>query len=214
VDLAIKVPRKARPEVSIWKGKIVIRGLDNGAAVQANQADVDVRQVSGRISSHITSGRQQFAEILDAHLLASTLQGDMAMDWVTGQVLDVWAYTGDLSAERVRFRELSLRTMRGDIRVKAVMVPGGRYQVSSYHGDVEFWFETAVPVRVVTRAAAGRVSLPDDVRQGMVVAQRNEQSFLFEGQGKRFRPANVHLYSRTGDVRVDAVRVLGVRTSW
>ncbi len=214
IDLAIKIPRGARPDISIWKGKVVISGLDNGAVVQANQAEVDMRNMSGDISSHIAAGRQQFAEISNTTLLASTLDGDMALDLVSGQVLDAWAHTGDLSAQRVRFREIALRTLRGDIRVRAQLLAGGRYQISSFQGDVEIALESVGPVRVTTVAEGGRISLPDDVRAGVMTPEYENGSFFIEGRGKRLKPAEVRLYSKRGDVRVDTVRVLGVRTTW
>jgi DUF4097 and DUF4098 domain-containing protein YvlB len=198
INLIIKVPRAARPDVSIWKGQVWIAGVDNGAAVNANQADVDMRRVSGAIESHVAQGRQQFAELLGADVVASSLRGDVALEWVTGDLLDAWTHTGDLIAERLRVRRISLRTVRGNVFVKAQMMAGGRYEFLSYHGDVEVGVDRGVPVKLDARSHAGRVSLPEEFRTRM----QGDEPLLFAEERRGAGRADLRIRSRHGDVRL------------
>jgi hypothetical protein len=67
---------------------------------------------------------------------------------------------GDVSARRIRVRDLSVRIMRGSIRLEGEAVAGGRYAVASYWGNVEVKFRTGASMRLRARARSGEVRLP------------------------------------------------------
>lgn len=196
VDLEIAVPRHVRPSVKVWKGHVRVEQIDNGAEVLANEANVDFRQVSGRIRSHSTLGRQQFRELVQVTLESLALEGDLAFRDVQGDALTAFTHRGEISATGLVVRKLNLRTFRGPIRLVGVLAKDGHYDIASVHGDIEFSFADIrnTPAVVIAESDAGHLLLPDG----------------FDRQVVSVTPGTprVALRSRLGDVRVSIIQGL------
>jgi len=198
VDLVIQVPRNTRPLVRVWKGDVFIEGVDNGAEVAGNETDVNVRRVSGDVSSHVSRGQQQFWELVGVSLLASAIEGDLALDTVQGKSVEAWTHSGQVTARGLRVKKLALRTVRGDIFVRARVLPKGAYEISSYYGDVEFQMDDRAPLHVTARSQAGHIGLPDELRERTL---EGGEPLLF-AQSRKGDLASLRIQSNQGDVRV------------
>jgi hypothetical protein len=201
VDLVVRVPRATRPRISVWKGEVEVRGVDNGAEVSANEGDIEVRHVSGAISTKSAQGRHQFAEVVGATIDASAVEGDMDLDAVGGDRLRAVVHRGHVSGTKVRFREVTVRTTRGDIRLQAEVQAGGRYRLISYHGNVELVLSGNRPARVAAETARGQVT----IGEGLEVDQKAIGSAVALLGRKGRLPAEVLVRSTEGNVNVAVV---------
>jgi hypothetical protein len=200
VDLIVLVPRTARVQAQVWKGRVGVKGVDNGAELASDDGDIDVTSVSGAVRTHSGHGRHTIAQVFGA-VDAQAVQGDMDFDQVRGDELDAVVYRGDVIGRRLRVRDLSVRITRGNARLQIEAVPGGRYAVASYWGNVEVKFTGRTAMRVLARSRSGAVSLPPGFRRqtgrdGLVTAYSPSP-----GRGGR-APAELDLRTRIGFVNL------------
>jgi hypothetical protein len=198
IDLVVLVPRGARVHAQVWKGRVGVKGVDNGAELAADDGDIDVTEVSGAVTTESGHGRHTIAQVFGA-VNAQSVQGDMDFDQVRGEELDAVVHEGDVIGRRLRVRNLSVRITRGNARLQAEAVPGGHYAVASYWGNVEIKFTGRTAIRVLARSRSGAVTLPPGFRRrsgtdGLVTAYS-------PGGGGR-APADLDLRTRIGFINV------------
>jgi hypothetical protein len=198
IDLVVFAPRRARVRAQVWRGRVELKGVDNGADLATDEGDIEVKEVSGTVSTQSGHGRHTFAQVYGA-VNAHALQGDLNLDLVRGDRLDAVVYKGDVIGRRLRVRDLSVRITRGNIRLEAEAVAGGRYVAASYWGNVEVRFSGRPPLRVLARTRSGAVNLPPRFRRkqgegGLVTATA-------AGSAGR-TPAELDLRTRVGMINV------------
>jgi hypothetical protein len=199
IDLVVMAPRQARVRAQVWKGRVQVKGVENGAELVTNEGDIDVSDVSGAVTTQSGHGRHTFAQVYGA-VDASAVDGDMDLDLVRGDRLAARVQAGDVVGRRIRVRELSVIITRGNVRLEGEAVPGGRYVVASYWGNVEVKFSGKAPIKIRARSRSGQVSLPPRFRQrkgagGLVTGYSS-------GSGNSRMPADVELRTRVGMVSV------------
>jgi hypothetical protein len=205
INLLIRVPRRAHPRIQVWKGQVKVDGVDNGAEVRANRADIDFRHVSGEISSETAVGRQQFDELVNANIDAQSLEGDMALHVVRGDSLRALAHDGAVVAREIRFKRISIGTIRGDIHISGEFAPGGSYELRSLYGDVEVEIApTKTPFRVRGYSRDGQVSFPDGVISHLDEGTREVIAVSVEPVTRSF--AQLELRSRHGNIRLASIQ--------
>ena len=167
IDLVVKAPRSAQVQAQVWKGRIAVTGLENGAELVTDDGDIDVSEVTGSVSTQSGHGRHSFARVFGA-IDARTVDGDLDLDVVRGDRIAAVVQAGDIVGRRVRVREMSVLVTRGSIRIEGDALAGGRYQIASYWGDVEVRLgrraKTALRVRAHSHGG-GAVSLPPGLRR-------------------------------------------------
>ncbi|HTE52929.1 MAG TPA: DUF4097 family beta strand repeat-containing protein [Kofleriaceae bacterium] len=196
IDLVVLAPRRARVRAQVWKGHVEVKGVDNGADLTTDDGDIDVTAVSGAVTTQSGHGRHTFAQIFGA-VEARSVEGDMSLDLVRGERLDAMVNHGDVIARRIRVRDLSVRIMRGNVRLDGEAMPGGHYAVASYWGNVEVRFSGRAPLRVLARARSGQVSLPQRFRR-----RRGEGGLVTGYAGGGRLPAELDLRTRVGMITV------------
>ncbi|HKE13928.1 MAG TPA: hypothetical protein VKB80_03610 [Kofleriaceae bacterium] len=159
IDLVIMTPRHARVRAQVWKGRVGVKGVDNGAELVTDEGDIDVTEVSGSVTTQSGHGRHTFAQVYGA-VDAQAVDGDMDLDLVRGDRLAAVVHMGDIIGRRIRVRDLSVRIVRGSVRLEGEAVAGGHYSVASYWGNVEVKFSSKGPMRVRAMARAGEIHLP------------------------------------------------------
>ncbi len=193
IDLVVLAPRQARVRAQVWKGRVEVKRVDNGAELVTDEGDIDVTQVSGTVTTQSGHGRHTFAQVYGA-VDAQSVDGSMDLDLVRGDRLDAVVHMGDVSARRIRVRDLSVRITRGSARLEGEAVAGGRYAVASYWGNVEVRFKSKAPMRLRARVRSGEVSLPSRFRR------RHGAGGLVTGyaSGSGRIPAELDLRTRQG----------------
>jgi hypothetical protein len=159
IDLVVLAPRQARVRAQVWKGRVELKGVDNGAELATDEGDIDVTQVSGAVSTQTGHGRHTFAQVYGA-IEAHAVDGSMDLDLVRGDRLAAVVHEGNVFGRRIRVRDVSIRITRGSVKLEAEAIAGGRYAVASYWGNVEVKFSSKVPLRVRALARSGEVFLP------------------------------------------------------
>ncbi|HWM88698.1 MAG TPA: hypothetical protein VNO33_22765 [Kofleriaceae bacterium] len=196
IDLVVLAPRQARVRAQVWRGRVEVKGVDNGADLVTDQGDIDVSQVSGAVSTQSGHGRHTFAQVYGA-VDAQSVDGDMDLDLVRGDRLAAVVHMGNVSARRIRVRDLSVRITRGSARLEAEALAGGRYAVASYWGDVEVKFGGKAPLRVRARTRSGEVVLPSRFRRRKVEGGF-VSGYAAGSSGSGRVPAEVELRTRVG----------------
>lgn len=195
IDLVIRVPRDARLEATVWNGRLRVRGLDNGAQVSANEGDIAVAQVSGPIVADIAEGKQRFEHIY-GDIETRSLVGDVDLDVIRGPRLETSVKDGNVTARRVKVRELEIHVIKGDVRVQGEAMAGGHYRIASYRGDITARIRRGVHARVSARAPRGRLSLPERLRRRREPSADEVVGFLGDGHS----PAHIELRAIYGTV--------------
>lgn len=194
VDLVVLVPRSARVRAEVWNGSIEVEGVDNGAELAANEGEIDVKQVSGEVSTHIAHGPQELAEIFGA-VDARGVESDLDLEEVIGSRLAASVYRGRVSARHVRVRELSVRTIHGSVRLEGTLLAGGHYRVSAYRGNLELRVRSEFGLRVMARSKSGQVRLPK-----VLAARRAATGAFFGAYGSGRSPAELQLTTGMGHI--------------
>jgi hypothetical protein len=195
IDLVIMTPRHARVRAQVWKGRVGVKGVDNGAELVTDEGDIDVTEVSGTVTTQSGHGRHKFAQVYGA-VDAQAVDGDMDLDLVRGDRLAAVVHVGDIVGRRIRVRDLSVRIVRGSVRLEGEAVAGGHYSVASYWGNVEVKFSSKGPMRVRALARAGQIHLPARFQR-----RRMEGSFVTgyaSGTAGSRDPAEIELRTRVG----------------
>lgn len=197
IDLIIRVPRTARVDASVWNGLLRIRGLDNGARVQANEGDIAVAQTSGQVVANSAAGHQRFSEIF-GDLDARALVGDVDMSVIRGKRLAASVHKGSVHARRIKVSNVMIRVIRGDVRIEAEVIPGGHYLIASYHGNVETRLRRGGNARLRARVErGGEIELPERLRP-----RESSANEVVGYLGNAKSPAEIELRSVTGNVVV------------
>jgi hypothetical protein len=200
IDLVILAPRGARVQAEAWKGKLAVKGVDNGAELVTDDGDIDVTQVSGNVSTESAHGHHSFAEIYGA-IDARAVQGDLDLDLVRGDHLAAVVQLGHVVAHRLRVRDLSVRITRGDAVIEGEAIPGGHYQIASYWGNVQVKLRGKTPVRIAANTRSGSVSLPARLRRRETRAFGDSERVTGSlGNGRS--PADLDLRTRVGSITV------------
>ena len=192
IDLVVLAPRQARIRAQVWKGRVAVKGVDNGAELVTDVGDIDVTQVSGSVSTQSGQGKHTFAQVYGA-VDAQALEGDMELDLVRGARLAALVQSGNVIGRRLRVRDLSVHITRGSVRLEGEAVAGGHYSVASYWGNVEVKFSNRTAMRVRARSRTGEVALPARFRR-----HRGDGGLVTGYAGGGRLPAEIDLRTRVG----------------
>jgi hypothetical protein len=200
IDLVILAPRAARVDARVWDGSVQLLGMENGAELTVNQGDIEVKNASGTIVTHVTSGAQTFSEVFGT-VDAQSVTGRVDLHVVRGERLDASVHQGRIDGRDVRVRELSLRATKGDIHLRAEILAGGSYRVATYDGNIQVELSSSAPLSVRAHSKKGRVDMA-----GSLAARTGEDGFVTgaSSRGKGAR-AVFELRSRVGNIQLAVV---------
>ena len=152
IDLVVRVPRGARVEGRVGRGRLEALNLDGGVELDAGTGAIVVTNVAGGVLARSIEGDQHFAQVfgdLDAHALDAELE----LDTVRGQNLTAQVYRGAIAGRHLASRRIRLTAVHGDITVATDAQPGGSIIVASVDGSVNVTVHS--PGRLRVRARAG-----------------------------------------------------------
>lgn len=196
IDLLIRAPRTAAVEAEVWKGKLQVAHMENGAELRANQGELAVEHCSGRIVAHTARAKQVFREIV-GDIDAQGIIGDMDLRVVRGQRLDAMVHEGSVIGRAIRSRQVTIGVMKGSVSFHGAVMPGGSYRVAVYSGNVEVKLLESTPLAIRARARKGVVDLPAALkpataRDGWVTGQHQSAK----------SPADMQLATHVGNISV------------
>lgn len=199
VDLLVYVPRTAEIHAQLWKGELQVSKVDNGANLKVDKGSIDVKQVSGRVVSHMRRGDQAFSQLF-GDLQAQGIEGELGMHDIQAKQLHASLVRGKITGRNLKSKDLQLRNVFGDIDLEARFTPGGKYLVVSRKGKVTVAFrgDTLVAMTVVSPEASIDSALaPKRLGTSLWEAHFGMQ----KGQAKgRVRPAHLEIRSSSGSV--------------
>ncbi len=199
VDLHIQAPRQAAVEARLWNGTLIISGMENGAELNANRGNIEVRNASGRIVTHLARGRQQLIEVYGV-IHAQGITGNMELNAVRGQRLAATMHEGDIRAHSIAVHELMIRTIRGDIWLRGHMQAGGQYWVGNLQGQIEVALAIASPISMIAYTRTGTITLPGGHRH------RSDGPITRAWHRGNGAPGAIELRSRAGNIRFSLVQ--------
>jgi DUF4097 and DUF4098 domain-containing protein YvlB len=104
--------------------------------VSAHDGDIVVTNVSGPVTTTSMRGRQHLADVAGRVNVDDTY-GDLALEAITGESLAARVHRGTVTATRIRSGAVSILMTFGDIHFRGELLAGGRYELRSYHGNVD-----------------------------------------------------------------------------
>lgn len=190
IDLVVKVPRAARVEGRVGRGRLEAKNLDGGAELDAGAGSIVVANVAGGVLARSVDGDQHFAQVfgnLDAHAVDAELE----LDTVRGQDLSAQVFRGAIEGRGLAARRMRLTAVHGDITVSTESLPGGSIVVASVDGSVNVTVHSAGRVRVKARAG-GTLTLAGATPAG--------DRWVEQRYGAGRASGAIQLQSRFGDV--------------
>jgi putative adhesin len=173
--------------------------MDNGAQLDTEEGDIEVRNASGKIETDAARGKQQFSEIV-GDLQARGQYGAMELDTVRGLRLEAMLHEGSVIGRRISSRNVTVWISRGNIRIDGTAGLGASWRLMTYQGDVEVRLARAMPMILRARARSGQVHLPPQLR----VAQRDDDGWTVASSQQRAAQAQalLELASTIGNIAV------------
>ncbi len=159
IDLVIQAPRDAAVAAKAFKGNVWVKGMENGADLDTEEGDIEVRHASGKIETDAARGKQQFSEIV-GELQARGQYGDVELDTVRGMRLSAMLHHGTVVGRHITSRNVTVWISRGDIRIEGSASIGGTWKLMTHQGNVEVRLGPSTPMTVRARARSGQVALP------------------------------------------------------
>lgn len=190
IDLVVRVPRAARVEGRVGRGRLEAKNLDAGAELDAGAGSIVVANVAGGVLARSVDGDQHFAQVfgdLDAH----ALDAELDLDTVRGQNLTAQVYRGAIAGRHLASRRIRLTAIHGDITVATEAQAGGSIVVASVHGAVNVTVHSPGRVRVRARAG-GTLTLAGATPAG--------DRWIEQQYGTGRTAGAIQLQSRFGDV--------------
>lgn len=194
VDLVVRAPRSARANARVWNGKVSVIGMENGAKLIANEGDIQVYNSLGTFVTSSAQGKQELQKIVGS-VDARGLIGDMELAMIRGKRLAAAVHNGNIVGRKIHMSELALRTMKGNIVLHAEVVLGGRYNVSTYEGNVQISFGNKIAMNIRARAPRGDITLPPQLRPAK---KTHDGTMAASYQGSN--PAIIDVYANVGHV--------------
>ena len=135
VDFKIWIPAKASIEVKSVSGDVTLDPI--GGTVKVNS-------VSGEVEVHGAAGAD--VTVVSGDLTLENIQGDAYLKTVSGNLqatkvrgsLELESVSGDIDLKDVaEARNVTGKTVSGNITYVGTVVPGGNYELKSHSGNVE-----------------------------------------------------------------------------
>lgn len=204
IDLVIRAPRSAAVRGQVWNDRLEVQRMENGAELTANDGAIVVENVTGKVVTQSSAGKQNLSDIYGS-VDAQAMAGDVELVIVHGKRLMARAHDGAIEGRQIRVQEMSLRTTTGDIRLEGFAVAGGRYSIASYRGNIDVKLGHAGPLAVLARSNR-RITLPSRL------TARADDSGALVGTlsaaiptAKDALPAVIELRSRMGSLQFAVV---------
>lgn len=197
IDLVVFVPRKSAVDAEIWNGELLVSNVDNGASLVADKGRIAVKQVSGAVAADLRLGDQVFAELL-GDLRAHGIEGTLDLNTVRGKVLEASIVRGGIVGAKLKFKQIQVRSVFGDIDLSAELMPGGSYKIASRMGNVSIRFSG--PSAVAVSVGASKVTLASEMSPRH---DGQHRWYAYYGQrSAKIVPAELELQAPTGTVLV------------
>jgi hypothetical protein len=135
IDLVIDLPPDVALEAKTFGGDVSASGLRAGARLETTGGRIGVSDVSGGVVTRQLRGGQRLAGV-EGDVDLDGVEGDLDLARLGGGRVDARVVDGSIRAEDVRSTWVRLRTTTGGIVLLGVILPGARYDLRSYAGDV------------------------------------------------------------------------------
>lgn len=205
VDLVVKAPRSARARARVWKGRIDVRHLDEGAELAANEGSIEVKDVAGSITAHVARGDHRYRAIFGA-LDARGIEGEMTLRAVSGKRLDISLHEGSVRGREVEVRSLSIITTGADVVLRGRAVRGGAMRIASYEGEIDVRLEAEAGLSVQAGSRRGAVRVAGSSLRGARAGRGRYFGLMPGAETPASEPAAVELSSRVGTIRLAVVQ--------
>ena len=192
INLTIDAPRRMALAASTFAGDIDAAGFRAGAHLSSERGMIRAADIEGSVDTRSLDGKQSL-QAIHGRLAASGIDGDVELEAIEGDTVDARVYRGQITAREVRTPVVRLQTTIGTIVFVGALRPGGRYELTTYEGDIRLSLRPA-PFRIAARGRSVRTSfaMPDAIAGPGFL--RGE----FKGGG-----ASLELVSTTGAVAID-----------
>ena len=196
IDLEVVVPRNAEVNAKTWSGDLKVEKVDNGSRVRTNRGNIELHHVMGLIDLESRRGHHSVVEAV-GEVHANVLNGDMFLDDITGELLDVRMHVGNMELVNIHSKRVKLKSTDGKIIVSKSWAPNARYEISTLHGSIT-WRGTGRKTKATLKSPKARFNSPSDFEPTKVKGVKSQ--FVTLGGGKN--AAHLQLKSLDGTITV------------
>lgn len=136
-DVTITVPAGCPTQVSVVNAAAIVSGISANISAKSVSGDITLDGVTGSVDAKTVSG----------NLEARGLDGDLAFNSVSG----------DLTLAGAVVRNLTARTLSGQVTADVDVADGSGLRVSTVSGDVSVRVPASISARVDLKSTSGRL---------------------------------------------------------
>ena len=203
VELQIEVPRESRLTIRSINGRIRVEGVEGELHLHAANGEIDVEGTPREAYLETMTGAIRF-EGERSTVVARTINGEVRLQGVAGEV-EVSTVSGAIRVEGEDLERADLRTMSGEIELRASLAPRARVEARSYSGAVRLGLPADTSARFEVQSFSGGVHsefasrLEGEDRKGSRDRGRGRPLSFVVGDGD----ARVTIESFSGGVRIE-----------
>jgi len=196
IDLTIHAPRGMAVDAA-GRADVTASGFTSGAKLASETGEIHAFDLTGEVATRTGNGRQSLQEIR-GRVDASGVEGDLELQSIAGDTVDAIVVKGQITAREVSSPVVRLRAATGTIIYMGPIVVGGRYELSTYQGDIRMTLRP-LPFRIVAEAPQGTIATALPLDGGPWPKGRVDGSFRGGG-------ASLALRTQTGSISLAVER--------
>jgi DUF4097 and DUF4098 domain-containing protein YvlB len=167
VDYTVVAPPDTTLEIRSISGDVVVDGIKGDVRAETVSGDVSAAGLAREASLKTVSGDIKVgSSALDGELGVASVSGDVVVQGFKARRVDAGTVSGDVKLWSVTCEQATVHSVSGDVGLSATLAKGGRYELRSHSGNVNFAVDGKTGFEVDASSFSGTIKteLPLDVR--------------------------------------------------
>jgi Toastrack DUF4097 len=163
VDYAIEAPFETTVIARSISGDVRVTGVRGDVQIDSTSGDVEADGTPRLVHIKTISGDVTLTNVGSVDTLSTgTVSGDLRAKNLKARSLEVVTISGDVTLEDTTCERAQIRSVNGGVLYVGTLAKGGRYEVNSHSGDIEFRLVGEVGFEITAYTFSGdvRADLP------------------------------------------------------
>lgn len=202
VDYLLNVPQSVRLKLSAEEGNIDVAGTKNDLDLETDHGDINVANaVSDRIHLSCDDGIIRIRNVNEnrnGFLRAEADEGEIRLENVTIQTVELRIDEGDIKLKEVTSDRLVLKSDEGDILAEWSSDPMGNIRITTDEGDVRITISDKANASVYLETEEGTIDSKFSLRQSETDSGEKMEGNIGKGG------ARIKAWTHEGDIMLGA----------
>jgi DUF4097 and DUF4098 domain-containing protein YvlB len=189
VDFWLVIPSQAAADMKSISGDVLMEDIGADAKAVTISGDIDMKNIGGKLRAHATSGE---VTVFDARegVDCESVSGDLEIRRVRGGA-DLKTVSGDITLENCQgdveaevvsgdidlvdisgAREVTAKSMSGNVKYVGSLEEGGSYQIGSLNGDVTMMLPGSSAFELYAKTFSGDLNTDFEVTLAGKISKR------------------------------------------